>query len=146
MWAGDRVYFLSDRGGPMTLYFHDNKTGKVAQALPNTGFDLKSASLGPCAIAYEQFGAIHLFDLKAQKARPVEISVDGDLPEVRPRLEKVGNRISAAGISPSGARALFEARREIFTVPAEKGDPRNLTNTTGAAERQPSWSPDGKWI
>ncbi|NWG14399.1 MAG: PDZ domain-containing protein, partial [Acidobacteria bacterium] len=44
------------------------------------------------------------------------------------------------------ARALFEARGEIFTVPAEKGDARNLTNTPGAAERDPAWSPDGKWI
>jgi tricorn protease len=87
-----------------------------------------------------------LFDLKSQKPRKIEITLSGDLPEVRPRLEKVNNRIRTAMISPTGARALFEARGEIFTVPAEKGDARNITNTPGAAERDPAWSPDGKWI
>jgi tricorn protease len=61
-------------------------------------------------------------------------------------MEKVGSKIMAARISPTGARALFEARGEIFTVPAEKGDVRDLTNTPGVAERDPSWSPDGKLI
>ncbi len=118
----------------------------MVQALPNQGFDLKHASAGPGAIVYEQFGSIHLFDLKTQKARPVEITLSGDLPEVRPRLERVPRFIRSADISPTGARAVFEARGEIFTVPAEKGDARNLTNTPGAAERHPAWSPDGRWI
>src|SRR5260370_39438010 len=65
---------------------------------------------------------------------------------VRPKYEKVGSQIVNAGISPTGVRAVFEARGEILTVPAEKGDARNLTNTSGVAERDPAWSPDGKWI
>src|SRR5262249_58013410 len=69
-----------------------------------------------------------------------------DQLSVRPRYERVGNRIFNAAISPTGARAVFEARGEIISVPAEKGDPRNLTNTTNVMERDPSWSPDGKWI
>jgi tricorn protease len=95
---------------------------------------------------YEQFGSIHLFDLKAGKSKTIEISVSGDLPSLRPSFEKLASRISNANLSPSGARAVFEARGEIFTVPAEKGDVRNLTNTPGVAERYPSWSPDGKQI
>ncbi|MEK7407798.1 MAG: PDZ domain-containing protein [Acidobacteriota bacterium] len=146
MWIGGRIYFLSDRGGPVTLFVYDTKTRKVTQALPNTGLDLKSAAAGADAIVYEQFGGIYLFDLKTQKPQRVEITVNGDMPEVRPRLEKLANRISTGGISPSGARALFEARGEILTVPAEKGDVRNLTNTPAVAERDPAWSPDGKSI
>ena len=49
-------------------------------------------------------------------------------------------------LSPSGARAVFEAHGEVLTAPAEKGDIRNLTNTPGTMERDPSWSPDGKWV
>ncbi len=146
MWVDHRIFFLSDRNGPVTLFSYDTKTRKVAQVLPNTGFDLKNASTGPDAIVYEQFGGIYLFDLKSQKPRSVEITLSGDMPEVRPRLERLANRITAATISPTGARALFEARGEILTVPAEKGDCRNLTNTPGVAERNPSWSPDGNWI
>ena len=70
----------------------------------------------------------------------------GDLPEVRPRLVNVGKRLGHPGISPNGARAVFEARGEILTVPAEKGDPRNLTNTTSVHECDPAWSPDGKTV
>lgn len=146
MWIGDRVYFLSDRNGPTTLFYYDTKPRKLVQALQNNGFDLKNASAGPDAIAFEQFGGLYLFDLKSQRSRRVEITLNGDMPEVRPRLEKLSTRIDTAGISPSGARALFGARGEIITVPAEKGDSRNLTNTPGVAERNPSWSPDGKWI
>ena len=146
MWVGDKVYFLSDRNGPVALFAYDLATKKVTQALPNTGLDFKSASAGPGGIVVEQFGALHVFDPAAGTARPVPVAIDGDLPEVRPRYVKVGNRISAAGISPNGARAVFEARGEILTVPAEKGDIRNLTRTTGVMERSPAWSPDGKSI
>jgi len=146
MWIGDRIYFLSDRNGPVTLYYYDTVRRQVVQALPNNGFDLKHAAAGPDGIVYEQFGAIYLFDLKTQKSRRVELSLQGDMPELRPRWERVARQIRAAGISPTGARAVFEARGEIFTAPAQKGDCRNLTNTPGAAERDPAWSPDGRWV
>jgi tricorn protease len=145
MWVGNKVYFLSDRGGPFTLYSYDVPSKKVTQAIPNTGYDIKSASAGPDAIVYEQFGSISLFDLKSGKTTPVKIQLSGDIATVRPSLERVRN-FSSAEISPSGVRAVFEARGEILTVPAEKGDVRNLTNTTGVAERDPAWSPDGQRV
>jgi len=146
MWAGDKVYFLSDRSGPVTLFSYDTKTKKVKQEMANAGLDVKSASLGPGAIAFEQFGALNLFDLRSAKAKRLDVALAGDLPELRARFEKVGTRISGSAISPTGARAVFEARGDIFTVPSEKGDVRNLTATPGAAERDPAWSPDGRWI
>ena len=146
MWAGGRIYFLSDRNGPVSLFSYDPATKRVEQDVPNDGLDFKSASAGPGAIVYEQFGSLHLFDLQTRKTHKIEIRLAADLTEVRARWEKVTNQISAFGISPSGARAVFEARGEIFTAPAEKGDIRNLTHTPGAAERDPAWSPDGKSI
>jgi tricorn protease len=146
IWLGDKVYFLSDRDGPVSLFSYDTATKKVSALVHNDGYDIKSASAGPGAIVYEQFGSIHLFDLKSGKAKKIEISVSGDIPSLRPSFEKLASRISNASLSPTGARAVFEARGEIFTVPAEKGDVRNLTNTPGVAERNPAWSPDGKQI
>jgi tricorn protease len=146
MWAADRVYFLSDRNGPVTLFYYDLKTKAVREAIPNQGLDLKSAALGPEAIVYEQFGGIHLYDLKTGKPKPVPIRVQADLPELRARLVNVGRRLGAGAVSPNGARAVFAPRGDIVTVPAEKGDPRNLTNTPGVMEREPQWSPDGKSI
>lgn len=146
LWIGSRIYFLSDRAGPVSLFAYDTASKKVTQALPNSGLDVKWASAGPGAIAYEQFGSIHLYDPESGKSRRVEIRVEGDLPSVRPSLEKAARMIRAYEVSPTGARAVFEARGEIFTVPAEKGDVRNLTNTPGVAERDPAWSPDGRHI
>ncbi len=146
MWIEKKIYFLSDRNGPITLFSYDPATKKVTQLIQNTGLDIKSASAAGDAIAYEQFGSINLYDLKSGKTKAVTISVSGDELSVRPKFEKVGDRLSNAAISPTGARAVFEARGEILSVPAEKGNFRNLTNTPGVAERDPSWSPDGKWI
>ncbi len=146
MWAAGKVWFLSDRNGPVTLFSYDPKTKRVARAVQNTGLDLKSASAAGDAIAYEQFGSLFIYDVKSGKAKPVPVTVAGDFPELRERLVKVDRRLTNAHVSPTGARAVFEARGEIVTVPAEKGDARNLTNTTAVMERDPAWSPDGKSV
>ena len=146
MFAGDRVYFLSDRNGPATLFSYDIKSKAVKEVVPNQGLDLKSASLGPDAIVYEQFGGISLYDLKTGKIRPVPIRVRGDFTEMRPKFVNVGRTLGSAEISPNGARAVFAARGEVITVPAEKGDARDITNSPGVMERDPQWSPDGRYI
>jgi tricorn protease len=146
VWFKDKVYFLSDRSGPVTLFSYDPKTKSVKQEVENKGLDFKSVSAGPDALVYEQFGAIFLFDPASGKAKQIQISVSGDLPETRPHFEKVVEQIQNAGISPTGARAVFEAHGEILTVPAEKGDIRDLTRTPSVEDRDPAWSPDGKSI
>src|ERR1700683_1703966 len=146
MWIGDKGYFISARNGPMSLFAYDTASKEVTQVLPNDGLDLKSASAGPDAIVYEQFGSLHLFDPASGKEHALKVKVAGDLPGLRTRFEKVSKSIASAGISPTGVRAVFSARGEILTVPADKGHARNLTNTPGVAERDPAWSPNGKWI
>ncbi len=147
LWVGSKVYFLSDRSGNVSLWSYDTGSKKISEVVKNDGLDFKSASATSDAIAYEQFGAIHLLDLKSGKSHRVPITVSADLAEVRPRFQKIANTmIQNAGISPTGQRAVFEAHGEILTVPAEHGDIRNLTSTTAVAERDPAWSPDGKSI
>ncbi len=147
MWVGDTIYFLSDRNGPVSLFAYDTKTQQVSEALHSDGLDFKTASAGPDAIVIEQFGAIKLYDLQSHQAKNVSVRVEGDLEAVRPHFAKVEpKRIQGFGISPTGARAIFEAWGEIFTVPTDKGDIRNLTHSPATAERDPSWSPDGKSI
>ncbi len=143
MWAAGKVWFLSDREGRVTLFNYDPATKRVTRAVENRGMDFKSASAANDAIVIEQFGGLHIYDLKSARLDAVSISVTGDLEEVRERFVKVATRLTNASISPSGVRAVFEGRGEIITVPEEKGDARNLTNTPGVMERSPAWSPDG---
>jgi tricorn protease len=145
LWIGDKVYFLSDRNGPVTLFVYDTSSKKVDQVLPATS-DIKCASFYGGTIVYEQLGALRKLDVKGGKPTEIKVDIASDLPSLRPHFEKVGDRVSSYALSPTGVRAVFEAHGEILTVPAEKGDVRNLTNTPAAAERDPAWSPDGKWI
>ncbi len=146
MWVGDTVYFLSDRNGPVTLFAFDTATSAVREVVRNEGLDLKSASAGPGAIVYEQFGALHLFDLASETASAIEVEIAGDVPATRPRFEKVADQIQVGTLSPSGVRVAFEARGEILTAPAEKGDIRNLTSSPAVAERDPAWALDGQSV
>ena len=146
VWVGDRVYFLSDRDGPVTLFRYDPSSGKVSEVIRNNGYDIRSASAGPGGIVYDQFGEICIFDTKSGKSKKVSIEIASDFPEVRPHLEDVSRQIQSSRISPTGMRALMEAHGEILTVPAAKGDYRNITNSVGVMERQPAWAPDGEHI
>ena len=147
MWVGDAVYFLSDRNGPVSLFAYDIKTKQVSEELHSDGLDFKTASAGPDAIVIEQFGAIKLYDLNTRQAKNISISVAGDLDAVRPHFAKVDpKRIQNFNFSPTGMRAVFEVWGEIFTVPTDKGDIRNLTHSPAVADRDPAWSPDGKSI
>jgi tricorn protease len=146
MWTGGKIWFLSDREGVVSLFSYDPQSKKVQRAVENKTLDFKSASAADDAIVVEQLGALHLYDLKSGKLNPLKITVSGDVAEVRSRFERIGPRLTNASVSPTGMRAAFEGRGEIVTVPAEKGDVRNLTNTAGVMERDPAWSPDGRSI
>jgi len=146
MWVGDKVYFLSDRDGTVTLFAFDTGTKDVTRVLDNEGMDLKSAGAGPDAIVYEKFGSLHLYNPATGDTQSVPITIAGDMLEVREKFVNVGRNLTSPSLSPNAKRAAFEARGEVITVPAEKGDYRNLTNSSGVIERYPSWSPDGQSI
>jgi tricorn protease len=119
---------------------------KLVQVTRFTDFDVKTMDSGAGAVVFEQAGYIHELDPKSGRERVVNVTATGDFPWMMPRWEDVTNRLTNMAISPTGRRVAVEARGEIFTIPAEKGDVRNLTNSSASADRDPAWSPDGKWI
>ena len=146
MWIGNTIYFISDRSHTANLFAYRTDTKQLSQLSQHDDFDVMTASAGPDAVVYEQAGYIYLVDAKSGKPQKLNIEVTGDLPWARPQFKKVATMIRNATLSPTGTRAAFEARGEIFTVPAEKGDFRNLTQSAGAHDRDPVWSPDGAQI
>jgi len=143
MWIGNTIYFLSDRNHTTNLFAYRVDNKQVTQLTRHDDFDIMTASAGADAIVYEQAGYIHLVDAASGKPRRLDIQVAGDFPWARPQFKKVVSMIRNFALSPTGVRAVFEARGEIFTVPTEKGDYRNLTQSSGAHDRNPAWSPDG---
>lgn len=148
MWHGNTVYFLSDRDANkrFNLWALDLGNDRVRQVTTFQAFDVHFPSMGPSDVVFENGGRLYLLDLQTEKQSEVVITVTTDRSTLRPRLENVSSNIQSASISPTGKRALFEARGEIFSAPAEHGVVRNLTRSSGVAERHPAWSPDGKLI
>lgn len=148
MWHTDTLYLLSDRGDKKraNIWACDVKTREFRQVTHFTDYDVHFPSMGPEEIVFEQGGRIHLLDLGTGKASPVDITVTTDRATLRPRIENVSGLIQNGTISPSGKRAVFEARGELFSAPVEHGVVRNITRSSGTAERYPAWSPDGKLI
>lgn len=146
MWVGEMLYFLSDRDGEFNLYSYDRNSKKVARCTEHDAFPIASASSGAGMVIYEQAGWIHRYDPGAKKSTKLKIGVAADLAETRPRHASGGKYVRDMDISPTGKRVVLEFRGEIVTVPAKKGDPRNLSRTPSVHERSPAWSPDGKSI
>ncbi len=146
MWIGDKIYFRSDRSGEFNIFSYDPKTKQVEQLTRFTDWPVVKASAGAGRIIFERAGYLSLFDPSTRKENRLKIGVAADLVETRPRFVKGAKYIRNASLSPSGARAAFEFRGEIVTVPMEKGDDRNISQSVAANDRSPVWSPDGKSI
>lgn len=145
-YADGQIYFLSARKGKATIFKYDPVSKSVTQAMENDGPDIRSLHSEGDTLIYDQLGEVYLFDTKSGTCKLVPIKIDADLPEVRSRIESVDNEVEHVRISPTGLRAVVEAHGEIFTVATKHGPTRDLTNTPGAMEREPAWSPDGQSI
>jgi tricorn protease len=148
MWHGEMLYFISDRGASQryNLWAYDSRTEQLRQVTHFTDHDVRFPAIGPSDIVFENGGRLYLLDLATEQTREVKVQVTTDLASLRPRVVRVGSAIQSFGISPTGKRAVFAARGDVFTVPAEHGVPRNLTARSASAERYPAWSPDGRYV
>lgn len=147
LWLEDgKIYFLSDRDKIVNIFSYDQQSKKVEKLTNFRDYDVRSLNGHGNTLIFEQEGRIHTLDLNSKKSTPLKINVHADALYKRPHYVDVSRNIRAYSISPTGQRALFESRGEIYTVPKEKGDARNISNSPGTHERFPAWSPDGKWI
>ncbi len=146
MWVGDKIYYLSDKEGPVGLYSYDTVTGRETEEVKGEGFDIKSATAGPGGIVYEKLGSIWIFDPATHSSHRVPIQIRGDFLGVRTEFKDVRGYMDSATISPSGARVAVTARGWALTVPASKGNVHLLSDQQGVYRREASWSPDGKTI
>lgn len=146
VFLGEQLYFLSDRDGTFNIFEYDRTNNNVRQITHHRDINIKSLAAGGGLLVYEHNGFLYSLDPQKGEEKELKIYVHGDFPWAMPHWKDVKDEIASASLSPNGMRALFEARGEIFTVPAEKGNVRNLSNSPGSAERSPAWSPDGNKI
>ncbi len=149
MWIGNAIYFLSDRsGGHFRLYRYDLGSKTVKAVSPNDGHDILTATAGALntshpAIVYTEMGKLFLLDVNSGRIHRVHVVIHADFPAAQPHWEAVAHQLRHPDISPHGVRAVFQAHCDILTVPTKHGTARDITDTTGACERYPAWSPNG---
>ena len=153
MWHDGVVYYLSDMGPEhrLNIWAYDPASGERAQVTAYDEYDVKFPSIGPGAngggeIIFQNGPNLYLLDLADGSTEVIEVTIPGAKPSVRSHVVDASAHMQSGGISSTGKRAVVEARGDIWTIPAEKGSPRQLTDTSGAAERDPGWSPDGRWV
>jgi len=153
MWHGEKIYYVSNAGPNhrMNVWMYDTVTDGRRQITSHAADDVKWPSIGPGAagegeIIYQLGGELMVLNLESEESRAVRITIPGDRPRVRPQMVDASGFIAGGNISATGKRVCLEARGDVWTLPAENGTPLNLSRTGGVAERQPVWSPDGRWI
>ena len=145
MWRGNLIYFISDRGSEkrINLWCYHTTDKSFEQLTHFTDYDVHFPSMGPDDIVFENGGKLYLFGIDAKQLKEVKVNVVEDDIYLKPKLVNAEKYIDHANISPDGNRVLMEARGDLFSLPAENGFVKDLTQTSGIAERYPSWSPDG---
>lgn len=146
MWSGNKIYFLSDRGDEKrtNIWSYEISSKSIKQLTKFKEFDVHFPSIGPNEIVFEAEGKLYLLNLENDNYQEVKVNVVTDQMALQPKMVDASKFITNAWISPDGKRAVVEARGDLFSVPAEHGYVKNLTQTSGVAERYPAWSPDGK--
>ncbi|MBV9211762.1 MAG: PD40 domain-containing protein [Acidobacteria bacterium] len=146
VWLGDTIYYISDRDWTMNLFAYDTRTKQTRKMTDHKDYDVLWPSGSGNELVYEAGGYIYRFDTRSGKEERVPIKVYGDFPDTLPYFMNVKANVETFSISPSGARALFGARGDIYTAPAKEGEVRNLTDSQGVRELAPAWSPDGRTV
>jgi tricorn protease len=146
LWVGDKIYFTSDRTGTLNLHSYDLTTKQTSAVTDFDNYDVLWSSASEDRIVYENGGYIYKYNPSTNKNEQVPIKVFGDFSGTVPYIKNLKGQVNWFEISPTGKRALLEARGDVFTVPAENGEITNITQTPGIREKDPVWSPDGKWM
>jgi tricorn protease len=153
MWRGEIIYYVSDAGpeNRLNIWEYNSKTRVRNQITRFDEYDVRNPSIGPGQndqgeIVFQYGPDLHLLDLGTRQSRPLEVEISETHRQLKPATVDASKFITGGSMSPTGDRAAVNARGDIWVVPVEKGSPRNITSTSGVFERDPVWSPDGKWI
>ena len=146
VWHGNKIYFASDRTQTLNIHSYDLESGSIEQITHHKNFDVMWPSGSDGKLVYEHGGYIHKLDLPSGQSEKITVNIRFDNPNILPYHEKVKEDIHSYNLSPKGNRAVFDARGDIFSVPKENGNIRNLTHTQGVREIYPGWSPDGRYL
>jgi tricorn protease len=160
MYGNGFIYFVSDRatraraGSPEALKSANNiwklpeGGGSPIQVTHHTSGSLfwPSLSSDGKTIVYEENFGLWKLDTATGETHEVKIDLTVDDKDNNRETLTVNDEADSYHLSPSGKRAAISTHGELFTIATDRGDVRRLTTTPDVREKDPQWSPDGKWI
>ena len=145
-WYGDNIFYASDKDLKLNIWKYNTTTKQRSQVTFHKDFDVMWPSGSNGQLVYENGGQLFKLDLSNETSERVKVNIYFDNPNLVSYYKNVKDDIHSFAVSPTGKRALFDARGDIFSIPAENGIVENITNTQGVREIFPAWSPNGKYI
>ncbi|MCX6138003.1 MAG: S41 family peptidase [Ignavibacteriales bacterium] len=149
MWIGNTLFFVSDStNGVSNLYGRDLSGNAVSLITNYSDVDVMMPSTDGQQIVFLHDGYLNVWNTASVSAAPAKISVvcPSDRWSLRSKYVTVKDYVHSFGISNDGKKAVVEARGDVFIVPTEKGDAKNLSLTPESREMYPQMSPDGKTV
>lgn len=150
MWGRDGfIYFVSDRdgGGLTNIWRVSDNGGKADKVTAFKAGDVRwpAISADGRVIVFEHDFGIWRLDVASKKATPITLNIDAETQENMSEMQSFNSQVDDYDLAPTSRRIAVSIHGEIFTVPVEEGDLKQITD--GAArERFVSYSPDGKWL
>jgi tricorn protease len=148
MWSsGGDIYFVSDRdgGGLTNIWRVSDNGGKADKVTSFKSGDVRFPSISSDGrvIVFEHDFGIWKLDTGSRKVTPVHLNIDAETQDNATESRAFASEADDYDLSPSSRRIVISTHGEIFTVPVEEGDVRQLTDGP-ARDRNAGYSPDGK--
>src|ERR1043166_4666165 len=149
MWGKDGIYFVSDRdGNGLTNIWRIADSGGKADKVTSfkTG-DVRfpSISADGRTIVFEHDFGIWKLDTASKKVTPIRLDIDAETEENDSQTRAFNSEADDYDLAPNSRRIVVSTHGELFTVPVDEGDIRQITDGP-ARDRGVAYSPDGKWL
>jgi tricorn protease len=150
MWSRDGdIYFVSDRDGNglTNIWRVAEAGGKADKVTSFKSGDVRfpSISADGKTIVFEHDFGIWKLDTASKKVTPIKLDIDAETEENDSEMRAFSSEADDYDVAPNARRMVVSVHGELFTVPVEEGDVRQITDSP-ARDRGVAYSPDGKWL
>lgn len=144
VFVGERLFYVSELNGSANLYEWNLGANRQRQVTKHENLDVQSPGADAKRVIYRLGMDLWVLDPEKNESQQVRLKLASDRIHARTHTAAAG--MEAFAIGPTGSRTLIEARGQIFSAPAERGDIREVAAWTGHRNKLATWSPDGKTI
>ncbi len=143
-WAGNALFFVSERRGLANLYRMNPEDGSTAPVTNYGDAEARYPSSDGQSVVFQHGDGLALYDIASARVKELSLHLDTDRIHARPKRVSASSFLNSIVLGPTGRRVLVEARGQLVSAPVEEGPARVLAPLSGSRSQFPAWSRDGK--